>query len=49
MFSLGYPIMILTISRAYICPIIPGTIPTTPPSEQLVTHAAGGGFGYKHL
>jgi len=33
---------------AYIVPIIPGTTPITPPSEQEVTVSGGGGIGYRH-
>jgi len=49
MLSRDYPNTIFTISIAWSWPMMPGTIPTTPPSEQFVTQAAGGGFGYKHL
>ncbi len=40
-------ITILTVSVAWMSPIIPGKIPSTPPSAQDGTIPGGGGSGYK--
>lgn len=39
------PVAIFIASNAWMQPIIPGTTPKTPPSEQLVTVSGGGGLG----
>ena len=37
----------LTVSVAWISPMVPGRIPNTPPSAQLGTRPGGGGSGYR--